>query len=156
MAISVASTTQNVQKNGTTIVTVTLTDSAGVNYPYVFVAPVGYNIATFFTQLSANLTNDLAALEISNNLSQVSTIGSQAVPTFIYSTVVANVAALRVFYSTATRTQAVFIGDYLSSLTNVQLENAFGLSLAQVTTLRANFLTPAAATATTIRASVGS
>lgn len=155
MAISVVSKIQNVQQNGTTIVTAVMGDSVGPHYNYVFSAPSGYNIDAFLTQLGANLANDLTAWEIYNNLQLVSTLGSQAVPTFVYSTVAANVAALRVFYASATQMQSVWIGDYLSSLTNVQLENAFGWTLGQVTTLRTNFLTPAASAATTIRASVG-
>ena len=47
------------------------------------------------------------------------------------------------------------IGDFLASLTDTQLRNAFSMTAGQVTTLRTNKLTPATNAATTIRATTG-
>jgi hypothetical protein len=63
--------------------------------------------------------------------------------------------ALRAAYQDATRTEAIFTGDFLGSLTDAQLRNAFGITQAQVTTLRTNKLVPAENAANTIRATSG-
>jgi hypothetical protein len=47
------------------------------------------------------------------------------------------------------------IGDFLSTLTNAQLQTLFSMTSGQVTTLRSSKLTPAASAAATIRAATG-
>jgi hypothetical protein len=47
------------------------------------------------------------------------------------------------------------IGDFLSSLTDGQLQTIFSMTAGQVTTLRSTKLTPAATAAATIRAATG-
>lgn len=93
--------------------------------------------------------------EITNNIVQIRTLGSLAVPTFVKSTVAQNAAAVRIAYQTATQLRAIMIGDFLSSLTDAQLRAAFGITQAQVLVLRTNKLTPAANSAASIRAAAG-
>jgi len=109
------------------------------------------HLAAAATQLLA----DLSSNEVSDNISAVLSLGSLATPAFVYSIVADNVVALRAAYAVATQLQAVMIGDFLSTLTNLQLQNAFGLTAGQVTTLRTNKLTPAATIAANIRAAAG-
>lgn len=131
------------------------TDLVGIDREIVYTIKNGddpnVTIAAHATDLGINL--ELA--EVALNIQGVSTLGSDFTPTFIYSTVVENVAALRLAYANATKLQAVMIGDFLSGQPDIRLQNAFGLSPAQVTTLRTNKLTPAANTAALIRASLG-
>ncbi len=93
--------------------------------------------------------------EIERNIQDVTTNGSLATPVLILSTAAANFAALRTAYLTATKVEAIMMGDFLSTLTDGQLQTAFGLTAGQVTTLRTNKLTPAASAASTIRATTG-
>ncbi len=95
------------------------------------------------------------AREIERNVVDVTTNGSLATPVLILSTAAANFAALRAAYQTSTKVEAIMIGDFLSTLTDAQLQTAFSLTAGQVTTLRTNKLTPAASAAATIRAATG-
>jgi len=143
------------QKDGRSWVHEIHTDLVGLKYDHVYLADAALDHNAALAAYAVILAANLAAAEIASNIAAVTTIGSLASPTFVYSIVADNVAALRAAYLIATQAQAIMIGDFLSSLTNVQLENAFGLTLPQVTTLRTNKLTPAATAATTIRAAVG-
>lgn len=82
-------------------------------------------------------------------------LGSEAVPILVHSTVAQNATALRMAYQTATRLEAVMIGDFLNTLTNGQIANAFNITTGQAATLRTNKLEPAAAIAADIRAEAG-
>ncbi len=144
-----------IQIDGRIWVTEVHTDQVGLTYQIVYLAPNGVGLAAHLSASAANLSAQITAAEIANNIASVEMLGSLAVPTLVYSTVAANIAALRAAYAASTQTQAIMIGDYLSSLANAQLETAFGLTLAQTTTLRANYLTPAASAAATIRAAAG-
>ena len=93
--------------------------------------------------------------EIAANLDVVGRLGVQATPTFVYSTGAQNATAVRAAYATMTQTTAAFTGEYLSSLSDVQLQNAFAMTPAQVTSLRSTKLTPAATLAAQIRATTG-
>lgn len=130
-------------------------DSLGVQYPISYLAAQATDAQAQLAPRATSILSSLSLSEVATNIAAIVSDGSLAVPTFAYSTVAANVAALRLAYVASTRTQAIMIGDYLASLTDVQLQNAFGLTALQVTTLRTNKLTPAAANAATIRASVG-
>ncbi len=121
------------------------------NYLTTALADVQAALASYATQLAINIQ----AMEIADNIGQISTLGSLAAPNLVYSTTAQNAAALRDAYRTATQTQAIMIADFLSTLTNAQLQTAFGLSAGQVTTLRTNKLTPAVSLATSIRATTG-
>jgi hypothetical protein len=131
------------------------TDHLGLAYEFRYLVAAATNAATLMAARVAIINADLTAREIASNLVAVATLGAQAAPKFDYSTSTQNVAALRAAYATATQSQAIFTGEYLGSLTDAQLQSAFGLTAAQVTTLRANKLTPAASAAATIRAAAG-
>jgi hypothetical protein len=145
----------NVQKDGRRWVRELHTDLVSLVHERNYLAGALDDLNIALAAYAVQLGIDIGNAEITNNVAQVSTIGSLASPTFIYSTVAQNVAALRAAYLVATQAQAIMMGDYLSSLTDVQLENAFGLTQIQVTTLRINKLTPAAASAATLRAATG-
>ncbi len=131
------------------------TDQLGLIYEFRSLLDAGTNATTVMNNRIASINNDLIAREIAANITSVLSDGSLATIHLNYSTAVVNFAALRGLYQFMTRTEAIFAGDFLSSLTNAQLQTAFSLTLAQVTTLRTNKLTPAATAASTIRASVG-
>ena len=70
---------------------------------------------------AVTLAADLAKAEVLENVVAVQASGSLAAPTFVHSTVAQNASGLRQAYQTATRIEAVMIGDYLASLTDGQL-----------------------------------
>lgn len=144
-----------VQKNGSQTVHEKHTDLAGVVRDIVYTALAGDDLTAAMTSHAVDLGIGLELAEVAANILGVTTLGSLFSPTFVYSTVAENVAALRLAYLTASRIEAVMMGDFLNSLSNLQIQNAFGLTAGQVTTLRTNKLTPAANLATSIRASTG-
>jgi len=146
---------QSQQKDGRIWVFETHTDQLGVSYFVIWLCPVGTSVTSLLTIHANNIWNNLVINEIANNLKQVSTLGLNAVVTFNYSTVAANIAALRAAYLTATQDQVIFTGEYLNSLSSAQLQSAFGLTAGQVTTLQTTKLQPAATIAASIRASQG-
>jgi hypothetical protein len=101
------------------------------------------------------ISDTLREAEIGANMAQIKAEGSLAVVGLEYSTIAQNRAQLREEYRNATRTEAIMIGDYLNTFSDVQLQAAFGLTAGQAANLRANKLTPAASAATTIRAMTG-
>lgn len=158
MAVTIVTSvivSSNPQADGRFSVRERHTDSLGNNYFFDYLADQAADQNVHLASTATNILPPLAQAEIGSNISSVQSLGSLAVPVFLFSTVAANVAALRVAYLIATQSQAVMIGDYLSSLTTGQLQSAFGLTVPQITTLRANFLTPASTVAANIRASVG-
>lgn len=146
---------QGVQADGRISVHETHTDQAGVKYAHSWLAPHGTDLSAALSAYATQLGLDITAAEILRNINAVTSLGSLAAPTLVYSTAAANFAALRLVYQTATQFQAVMIGDFLNTLTSVQLQNAFGLTAGQVTTLQTNKLQPAASLAASIRATVG-
>lgn len=130
-------------------------DSLGAEYQFIWLAPANADANVVLAARAISLLADRATGEIATNIAAVSTIGSIASPTLFYSTTAANLAALRAIFPQSTQTQAIMIGDFLSSLTSAQLQTIFAMTAGQVTTLRANRLTPAASAAVTIRAAVG-
>lgn len=130
-------------------------DHLGVEHLRQYLAAAGADAAAALTAYAARLPGDLRDNEIASNIEAVMALGSLAGVTLQHSTAAQNFTALRQAYQTMTKTEAIFAGDFLSSLSNAQLQNAFGLTAGQVTTLRSNKLTPAAAAAATIRNSVG-
>lgn len=147
--------TASTQADGRQQVHETHTDLVGVIYTIDYLASAQDNLSTNLAIHATNFGNDLANNEININVSQIELVGSLASPTFVYSTTAQNLAALRAAYKIATQTQAIMIGDFLSSLTNAQLQSIFSDTLAQINTLRTNFLTPAATNAAAIRAALG-
>ena len=146
---------QTTQRDGRISVDERHTDNIGAvwNFGYLVAGNADLNalLASHATAIAAQLN----AGEIAANVDQVTTYGSLAVLRFDYSTQAQGLAALRTAYQSATQLQAIMIGDFLSSLTDVQLQNIFNITAGQVTTLRANKLTPAANTVAAIRAAAG-
>lgn len=131
------------------------TDLAGLTHDIVYTALSSDSLLAALSAHADDLGVNLELDEVRANVYGVMTLGSLFAPTFIYSTVAENVAGLRLAYLTATRIEAVMMGDFLSTLTNGQLQAAFGLTAGQVTNLRTNKLTPAANLAASIRATSG-
>lgn len=145
----------SLQADGRSIVHEVHTDSQGLTHDIVYNADQGADLNAALAAHAAALGTSLGTDEISSNLTQVFGLGSLAVPTFHFSIVADNVAALRAAYAVATQVQAIMTGDFLNSLTAAQLQNAFGLTAGQVNTLRTNKLGPAATLAASIRAAAG-
>jgi hypothetical protein len=143
------------QIDGRFWVTETHTDTAGGQHVFQYLATAGFDYNTALANRAAALVIAIPQAEIAANILAVENLGSLATPTFVFSTPAANVAALRAAYQTATHLQAIMMGDFLSSLTDAQLETAFSLTAGQVATLRTNKLTPAANAAAAIRAGAG-
>jgi hypothetical protein len=146
---------QTVQVDGRKSVHETHTDQIGAKYAHSWLAPGNADLNAALAAYATQLGLDITAAEIASNVASVLALGSLASPVLVYSTAAANFAALRVAYQTATQFQAVMIGDFLNTLTSNQLQNAFGLTAGQVTTLQTNKLQPAATLASSIRATVG-
>lgn len=143
------------QKDGRSWVHEVHTDQVGVKYDRNYLAAAGLDTAAALVAYALSLADDIQAREIGKNIADVATNGSLASPTLVYSTAAQNFSSLRAVYQLATQTQAIMIGDFLNTLTDLQLQNAFSITAGQVTTLRANKLVPAATAATTIRAAAG-
>jgi hypothetical protein len=118
-------------------------------------AALKLNVAAVMTARVVVLNAALVVDEIADNIAGVQSMGSLATVIRQHSTVAQNARALREAYQNATRLDAIMIGDYLSGLTDGQLQTAFGLTAPQVTTLRTNKLTPAASQAAAIRSAAG-
>lgn len=147
--------TEGAQKDGRAWVQETHTDNIGLKYVIRYLAAVGLDTATVLAARAITLADDIANAEIAANVAAVVANGSLAVLAFNYSTAAQGRTALRAAYLTATRVDAIMIGDFLSTLTDAQLQAAFSMTAGQVTTLRTNKLTPAASAAATIRATTG-
>lgn len=148
----------NVQRDGRAWVIEQHLDQFGTDHRVTWLAGADLqpaDIAAVCSARDAVISAGMAAAEIAANLSQAMTQGQFAVVTFNESTAAQNAAAVRAAYASMTRTDAIFTGEFLGTLANNQLQTAFGLTAGQVTTLRANFLTPAATLAASIRANVG-
>ena len=130
-------------------------DQRGIERLVRYLAAAGFNALAAMAARVADINADLIAQEIAANIDAVTADGSLAAPVLNYSTAAQNFAVLRASYAGMTRVQAIMTGDFLSSLTNGQIQTAFEMTAGQVTTLRANKLTPAATAAATIRAAAG-
>lgn len=147
--------TASAQKDGRSIVSEVHTDLLGLKHDIGYLAAADADLNAALAQHANDLGNNLDQAEVSDNINQVLTLGSLASPSLRYSTAAENFSALREAYRNSTQTQAVMIGDFLNTLTSQQIQNAFGLTAGQVTTLKTNKLAPAAALAASIRSSAG-
>lgn len=143
------------QKDGRRWIIEQHTDNIGLKYLIFYLCAAGFDKAAALAARAIQLASDIQNGEIANNIAQVLANGSLAVTTTSYSTNNQNLAALRTAYQTTTKLDAIMIGDFLSALTDVQLQAIFSMTAGQVTTLRTNKLTSAANTATAIRAAAG-
>lgn len=130
-------------------------DHLGVVHPVSYLGEAGVDAAAALTARAGQIASSLTEGEIVANVAGVVAFGSEAAPRLRYSTAADNASAIRAAYKTATRLEAVMIGDYLATLIDAELRNAFSLTQQQVTTLRDNRLTPAANIAALIRANAG-
>lgn len=146
---------EGAQKDGRKWTREVHTDGQGRVYEFPYLAAAGLDINAVLAARAITLAADLAAAEAEADVALIKANGSLAVVTTNHTTVAAIRTALRAAYATATRTDAVMIGDYLATLTDAQLQTLFGLTAGQVNTLRTNKLTPAASLATSIRAAAG-
>jgi hypothetical protein len=144
-----------VQRDGRQWVLERHIDHVGVEHVRHWLATAGEDLNAALAAYALRLLDELRDREITRNVGNVLADGRLAVITTVYSTGMENINALRIAYQSATRTEAIFTGDFLGSLTDAQLRNAFDLTQAQVTNLRTNKLTPAENAANTIRAASG-
>lgn len=145
----------SVQKDGRKWVRELHTDSFNIQYGRSYLADALYDLSAALAAYAVILDTNLTQMEISYNVVSVLNNGSLATVTFSYSTASQNRTALRQAYQTATKQDAIMIGDFLSSLTDGQLQTLFSMTAGQVNTLRTNKLTPAATNAAAIRAAAG-
>lgn len=145
----------DVQRDGRRWVREHHTDHTGAITPHTYLAGAADDINAAMAAYAALLVGMLREAEIARNIVAILADGRNAVTTTVHSTAAENFAELRARYLTMTRVEAIFAGDFLGSLTNAQLQTAFGMTSGQVTTLRTNKLTPAQSAATTIRATTG-
>lgn len=131
------------------------TDSLGKQYTFDYMWDNSISQTTHLFNIAQTIISTVAQNEIASNVSQVTAFGSLAHPVTIYSTAAQNVAVLPAIYALATQTQAIMLGDYFNSLSDVVLQNVLSLTSQQVTTLRTNFLAPSAISAAAIRNAVG-
>lgn len=143
------------QKDGRRWIREHHTDHVGVVRAVQYLAAAGFNTATAMAARVAVLDAEMTQNEIATNIAGILIDGRNAPVSLVYSTVAQNRAALRAAYQLASRVEAIMIADFLASLTDAQLASLFGMTAAQVTTLKTNKLTPAATAAATIRASTG-
>jgi hypothetical protein len=144
------------QKDGRRTVTERHTDHLGVVHAFSWLTNLTTaQIQAAVTARATALLAELKAREIDTNVGLVKEDGSLAIYSLNHSTANENFVALREAYGTASRVEAVMIGDFLAARTDAQLRNLFGYTQAQVDTLRANKLTPAANTANAIRTAGG-
>src|SRR2546421_411202 len=122
----------SLQKDGRSWVHEIHTDQVALKYERSYLANAGFDTAAALAAYAAQLTTDIRLSEIAKNIADVTSNGSLATPTTAYSTAAQNFAALRAVYQFATQVQAIMIGDYLNTLTDVQLQNAFGITAGQV------------------------
>lgn len=153
--VSSVLTQEGAQKDGRKWVEEVHTDHLGLRHVFRWLAAVGIDANAVMLARVARILEELEAREIAANITSVIANGSEASTSTDYSTAAANFAALRGAYQTSTRVEAIMIGDFLSSLSDAALRIAFGMTQAQVTTLRTNKLTPAANLAASIRAQTG-
>lgn len=143
------------QKDGRKWVRELHTDQVGVQYVRQYLAQAADDLNAALAAYALILADNIKAAEIASNVAAVTANGSLATISLVYSTAAENRVAGRAAYLAPTRTDAIMIGDFLSSLTDGQLQTIFSMTAGQVTTLRANKLTPATALAASIRSAAG-
>lgn len=132
------------------------TDNLGLTWTRDWLAQAADDLNAALSAHAAVIANDLINAELAADLAAIEANGSLATGiTTSYATLAQVRAALRTAYASATQTQAIMLGDYLSSLADATLQTLFSMTAGQVTTLRTNKLTPAASAAATIRAASG-
>jgi hypothetical protein len=132
-----------------------ITLSTGAIVVRFYLAPSGSDRAAHLSSFTSSILDELAQNEIVANVNLVTTLGSVATLSLLYSTPTDNAAAIRAAWQAASKLDAIMIGDYLGGLSNAVLMVVFGFNLTQVLALRANVLTGAASVASAIRNAAG-
>ena len=153
--VSSETVSTSVQRDGRRYVVERHVDHLGVAHERTWLAGAADNLAAALAAHAVTLVEILRQREITSNIADILINGSLATITLQHSTAAQNRTALRDAYRTATRTEAIMIGDYLNTLTDAQLQTVFSMTAGQVNTLRTNKLAPAASAADTIRAATG-
>ncbi len=153
--VSSTITHDNVQTDGRRAIRERHIDQLGLEYIFNYLGAAVTDAAAVMAARVPGINASLIANEIVRNIVDVTANGSLASPTLVYSTAAANFSALRAAYLNMVREDAIMVGDYLNTLTDNQNATAFGITTGQAATLRTNKLAPAAALATSIRATVG-
>lgn len=130
-------------------------DLNGKHWARLYETPAGTDLSAELAAYAVALGNELRDGEIASNINDIINNGRFAVPSLSYSNGSQNAAALRLVYQTALRVEAIFMADYLNTLTDNQIANAFNITTQQAQTLRSNKLSPAASLADSIRATTG-
>ena len=153
--VSSAIQATDTQKDGRRWVRELHTDHVGVQYVRHYLAQAADDLNVAMAAYAVILASNINLAEIAGNVAAVTANGSLATISLLYSTAAENRAAGRLANQMATKTEAIMIGDFLSSLTDGQLQTVFSVTAGQVTTLRSNKLTPAATLAASIRSATG-
>ncbi len=141
------------------------TDAENTFGSFVMVRPGGEDVTVYINAHAANLVVSLIAAELAYAKSQIlygrATDGTlqngrfAIFPPLRWATLNDALAEIRAFYAVAIQEEAIFLGDYLSSLSDAVLRNLFNMTQAEVNSLRTNKLTPARTLANNLRASSG-
>lgn len=131
------------------------TDLAGVAHQIVYQAKVGDDLTAAMNAHAADLGANLAAQEVADNMNRAMTLGKFANNVTIYSTPAQNTAALNAAWPNLLNVQAIFIGEYLNTLSDAVLEAVFGWTPAHTASVRSTFLVPYASMAASIRSATG-
>ena len=143
------------QANNLRYVTEAHTDHLGVIHRITVLRDATVDDDLELTRHAVQVPIDLRQAEISENLSTILRDGAAAVLTLNHSTAGQMRAALREAYRSSTRQETAFLGDFLGTLTDAQLQTVFSMTAGQVTTLRTNRLAPASALVASINSAVG-
>lgn len=130
-------------------------DQLGRDRLITYIDAANTDFAQRLADNAAIMSENLVLSEGWDNLRDIVLNGSLATLTFDHVTVTQMAVVVRNAYRDATGLRATMVGDFLSTLTNAQLQNVFSMTAGQVTTLRNNRLTPQAARAAAIRAEAG-
>jgi hypothetical protein len=131
------------------------TDLVGLTHTVDYLAGAQDNLAANMAVHATNLGNDLANAEVAANFAMVSTQGKNATPVTIYSTVAQQVANLVALWPTLLNDQAIFVGEYMNTLSLATLESVFGWTPTQAQQASTNYLIPYATLAQSIRTAQG-
>jgi hypothetical protein len=153
--ISSTFTITGIPADGTRIVHEIHIDLDRFAHDIVYTAPAGSDLAAAMADHATSLGADLAAQEVVANMNRAMTLGRFAANVTHFSTPAQNTAALTAAWPTLLNVQAIFIGDYLNTLSDAVLQAVFGWAPAYEANIRTVYLVPYAAMADSIRNATG-
>ena len=121
------------QRDGRTYCREQHTDNIGRVHVREYLSAVGADNAAILAAFAITLATILQLREQQNNLNQ----SSIAQWTFDYNTVAQMGTALRAAYLIATGIRAAQLAIFVTQATNLQIQNAFGVTSAQATNIQA-------------------